>query len=472
MADAMIKRVRLEGMHGHQRSCIDLHPGLNIIYGKNGTGKTTLLHSIVNLLELDIERFLHIRFKEIEITTTEDRVILLTQTSDNHTVEVKIYLDNIYIDKCTIHNPMPDNVLSVLGEIFSKKPVYLPAYRSILEGSPRNPRYQLRSETEITEDEFKTILNREIEFLRKRRNNVPHPYYLEQKAEITASKTFLCRSWFGKFAPVVRYPSISEVQRELDDEVERARFIVAAQDEKNISTVFKNVLEVVLSKKETIIEEDVDSLVNRVHAAVQDLEPGDGSAPTVYGEIAGFLKKSGYSDIASSSDLIKGILKVYDDALSTRKVHKVKAYSDINAFVSSVNLFLETKPLGYSFNKPSNRSRGHSFITLPGGKQVGFNVLSSGERHIVTLLFAATHMSPSEGIVLIDEPELSLHIDWQRIIVGEICKQAKDRQVIACTHSPEVAADNMEAYIDLVNLPEVIQVDGTNAEQLEIDLEN
>ena len=36
----------------------------------------------------------------------------------------------------------------------------------------------------------------------------------------------------------------------------------------------------------------------------------------------------------------------------------------------------------------------------------------------------ATHMSPADGIMLIDEPEISLHVDWQRIILDEIMRQA------------------------------------------------
>jgi predicted ATP-dependent endonuclease of OLD family len=51
-------------------------------------------------------------------------------------------------------------------------------------------------------------------------------------------------------------------------------------------------------------------------------------------------------------------------------------------------------------------------------------------------------MSSADGMLLIDEPELSLHVDWQRVILRELMKQAGDRQIIACTHAPEVTADH------------------------------
>jgi len=60
------------------------------------------------------------------------------------------------------------------------------------------------------------------------------------------------------------------------------------------------------------------------------------------------------------------------------------------------------------------------------------------------MLFSASRSRFSEGLFLIDEPELSLHIDWQRIILRELRGQSSDRQIIACTHSPEVGADHLD----------------------------
>ena len=51
--------------------------------------------------------------------------------------------------------------------------------------------------------------------------------------------------------------------------------------------------------------------------------------------------------------------------------------------------------------------------------------------------------------MLIDEPEISLHVDWQRIIIAEITRQANGRQVIVCTHAPEIAADHRDVLAEL-----------------------
>ena len=113
---------------------------------------------------------------------------------------------------------------------------------------------------------------------------------------------------------------------------------------------------------------------------------------------------------------------------------------------SSINKFLEGKEIKIGINF---RKQDINFIIFSDGKRSSFNVLSSGERHIVTLLFSVTHMSNTNGIVLVDEPELSLHIDWQKIILRELMSQIKQKQVLVCTHSPDVISDYFEHLIEM-----------------------
>lgn len=68
------------------------------------------------------------------------------------------------------------------------------------------------------------------------------------------------------------------------------------------------------------------------------------------------------------------------------------------------------------------------------------DALSSGEKQLL-ILFIETLLQRSQPYVfLTDEPELSLHIAWQRQIIPAIRKLNPYAQVIAATHSPEVAS--------------------------------
>ena len=51
-----------------------------------------------------------------------------------------------------------------------------------------------------------------------------------------------------------------------------------------------------------------------------------------------------------------------------------------------------------------------------------------------------------------DEPELSLHIAWQRQIIPAIRKINPNSQIIVATHSPEVASRYKESIFDMEKL--------------------
>ncbi len=52
-----------------------------------------------------------------------------------------------------------------------------------------------------------------------------------------------------------------------------------------------------------------------------------------------------------------------------------------------------------------------------------------------------------QQIVLIDEPEISLHVDWQRKLLQKMSEQLGNRQIIVCTHSPVIGGDYEDQVI-------------------------
>lgn len=64
--------------------------------------------------------------------------------------------------------------------------------------------------------------------------------------------------------------------------------------------------------------------------------------------------------------------------------------------------------------------------------------LSSGERQLLYLFLEA--MGAEYNTVLMDEPELSLHVDWQQRLLQSMQALNPDMQLIVATHSPEILA--------------------------------
>lgn len=65
--------------------------------------------------------------------------------------------------------------------------------------------------------------------------------------------------------------------------------------------------------------------------------------------------------------------------------------------------------------------------------------LASGEKQLFFILLAA--LRASNHSLIIDEPELSLHVDWQKKLVKSLCLLNPRMQLILATHSPEIIAD-------------------------------
>lgn len=73
--------------------------------------------------------------------------------------------------------------------------------------------------------------------------------------------------------------------------------------------------------------------------------------------------------------------------------------------------------------------------------------LSSGEKQMLIILLTVLVREGTHSVLFIDEPEASLHIDWQQKLIGMLRRLNPDMQLILSTHSPAVI---MEGWLDAV----------------------
>lgn len=86
-----------------------------------------------------------------------------------------------------------------------------------------------------------------------------------------------------------------------------------------------------------------------------------------------------------------------------------------------------------------DRELGFRFVT-ENGEVIGADSLSSGEQHELVLVYDLLFNVSPETTVLVDEPELSLHVSWQQQFLDdmvEISRLASLRFIVA-THSPQI----------------------------------
>ena len=78
-------------------------------------------------------------------------------------------------------------------------------------------------------------------------------------------------------------------------------------------------------------------------------------------------------------------------------------------------------------------------------------MLSSGEQHELVILYELIFRTSEDSLILIDEPELSMHVAWQEQFVKDLGEMAKvsDFRAILATHSPEIIGDRWDLAIEL-----------------------
>lgn len=98
----------------------------------------------------------------------------------------------------------------------------------------------------------------------------------------------------------------------------------------------------------------------------------------------------------------------------------------------------------------TNKYKGFVFTTT-NGTTLPLESLSSGEQHELVLFFELLFKVPSGSLVLIDEPEISLHIVWQEQFLDDVQKitQLANIDVLMATHSLDIITGHSDLVVSL-----------------------
>ncbi len=105
---------------------------------------------------------------------------------------------------------------------------------------------------------------------------------------------------------------------------------------------------------------------------------------------------------------------------------------------AEINGIFEILELDVKLSEISKDENSMPIFTDSSGKKFGINELSSGEKQLFLRTLAIKMLEPENSIIMIDEPELSLHPKWQQKIVDVYKKIGKNNQIILATHSPHI----------------------------------
>jgi len=159
-----------------------------------------------------------------------------------------------------------------------------------------------------------------------------------------------------------------------------------------------------------------------------------------------FLVNSG--EIIRQEEKYKYLLNFLSNLI---KIYKQQEPVDnsIRNFANVCNGYLTDKKVIYDESKVTL-----SIVQIKDNQEIELKNLSSGEKQIISL-FAKIYLRKSSNlIVLFDEPELSLSIEWQKKLLPDILRSNKCNLLFSVTHSPfifenelDMNAEDMKEYI-------------------------
>ena len=109
-----------------------------------------------------------------------------------------------------------------------------------------------------------------------------------------------------------------------------------------------------------------------------------------------------------------------------------------NKVVNEINSIFDIFELDVKLKGFSKDEKTMPIFENSAGEEFDINDLSSGEKQLFLRTLSIKMLEPKNSIILIDEPELSLHPKWQQRIIEVYKKIGENNQIIVATHSPHI----------------------------------
>ena len=147
-------------------------------------------------------------------------------------------------------------------------------------------------------------------------------------------------------------------------------------------------------------------------------------------EFINIINSNVIRDIPSYIATRRNYLATIEEDLTMKEITN-KVVKEINRIFSVLKLDVKLK--GFSKDEKTM-----PIFENSAGEEFDINDLSSGEKQLFLRTLSIKMLEPKNSIILIDEPELSLHPKWQQRIIEVYKKIGENNQIIIATHSPHI----------------------------------
>lgn len=429
-----IEEVKIEKLFGRFNYSINLKKnkdGISILTAPNGYGKSTILKIINSFASGDYFYFIREKFGKIEFIFSNQKIIEIIHIDDdikNNQVTIRSgenqskIKDPFRSDKNDERSFMIERAFPFLTRVGSK------TWRHDRTGE---------------------VLDR-FEILSRYGD---HPIF---KRNITKD------DWLEKFRESIKVFSIST--NRLKSEEDEIRNLSTDRGTLMVDTLAKEIQEKIQFAIRNQFEEGRKRETSFPTRLIESLK--DGISPTKeaiidsiravqayeerYGRL-GLLPQTGttkqlnvHAESTENAGML--VLKTYLDDIREKFSLLENLAERLDIFCRSINELIGFKTIETSADKGI-------IVTVIDGKKepLSLQVLSSGEQHLIVLIGKLVFNTQKDSLVLIDEPEISFHPEWQErfLAIIEEIRKLNNFNVLIATHSPILIGDRWDSVIEL-----------------------
>jgi predicted ATPase len=452
----IIQSFRMLGIHGYKDISIDFQSSARIVIAENGAGKTTILSALYAFLKGDFERFRRLSFDSIECCFSgQSTPLVLRRNAIAQQGESS--QDSRIAEWARIAGVEPVEIRTIIFKLdFEKGFEYSshPVLEYIYLNSPLSPEEMAQQAAAIRADIEETLTD-DIKGLASQISAAVSNYeilYLPtyRRVELPLSKRESNRvvrrdgrvhHQRGRVASLTSKWTNFGIQFGLSDVEERINEIFEQiQRQSNIGyrVISANIIDDLLGGRQ---------LGERPRSVqlpkIEDLQIFFARIQTLGSRDRLRAIQSLY-ETSAIEDKSNETLRYFLTKLSTVVDQTKELEKNIQGFVAKVNDYLkqssDEKNLVYDAAKMKVQVR-----NLWTDQIVKLDDLSSGEKQVISIL-AHFYLDQKMKIVLIDEPELSLSMDWQKRLLPDVVSSPTCAQLLAITHSPFISDNNLDPY--------------------------
>lgn len=440
-------RVEFTKLFGYFDYSIDFHDTVTILHGLNGCGKTTMLQTINAVFNKEMDTIKSTDLQSVSFFFSTGAILKIDRK--------KIYLDPekekatgiIYLAYSIIENGK-----EAVFDSFENTDEYQDIVKRFLKGYRPFPFLERINESTWYDRKRETKLNLEeviaeygtIIFRRYSRE------YLED--DIPQPVQDILASMDVRLIAADRLTVAKRVERQYGEDnikIERRVNLIAKDLSQKIRDTIQQYAQLSQAKDRTFplraIKQSSPLTVDEIKSKMIELE----SKRKEFVD-TGILEEE--QDDIGIHDLLDAITESNRQNLSLYAIDTEEKLNALSSLSSSINLFRNL--IDKNFNNKRivfNKDYGFRFVATYSDSTILPQSLSSGEQHELVMFYDLIFNASENTLILIDEPELSLHIKWQLDYVDELLQiiSATKFSAVLATHSPQIIHDKWDLTVSL-----------------------